>query len=390
MGFVRPRLGWLALGLVLIVGGVWKLAPVLANHFYRADGYAFLHQALELLGDEISEPDFCVAGGVTDSKAFGLVEQAVEALEKGREARPSDAQTLLLLGRAYCLAGRLEEAVAAYEGFSALRPGNPLGALEVGFAYEEEEDFEQAAQQWHSMELSQAQFIEAGKVMAEEENFKQAITWLKKAVLYFPHTADASFELGVVYSKNREWALSLEAFDAALAQGVFQNTAVGNVYYQKGLIYQTVPEFTDLPEAFEMYSAGLETGAFSSVSTYANVYYKRGEIYLWMDDLESAVGDFREAIALSPGHYLAHLRLGSTLFQISGDVAQAEDEILQAIALWPNLSQKEWPYRVLGEVYASAGWTDKAIAALHEALRINPNDSKAQLSLENLQTQKSP
>lgn len=136
MGYFRQHWGGLAFGLMVFVGAIWKLTPVLTNHYYRADGYGLLHQALDVLGEERAEPDFCVEGGVTNVQAFGLVEQAVVKLEKAREALPADAQTLLLLGRGYCLLGQVEEAVKAYEGYTALRPGNPLGYVELVQVYE--------------------------------------------------------------------------------------------------------------------------------------------------------------------------------------------------------------------------------------------------------------
>ena len=284
------------------------------------------------------------------------------------------------------MVGRLEEAVEVYEQYTELRPGNPLGYLELGFGYEEEGDLRKAIASWERIELSLIDFIEAGKRKLEIGNFDSAITWFQTAVLSFPQTADANYELGMAYQKGQHWAHAILAYDMALAQGAFQNVHLGDVYYQKGLIYQSAPEFTDIAQAFAMYDAALETGAFSSAFIHANGYYKRGEIYLWMNDhLEEAISDFQQAITLYPMHYLAHLRLGYTMYQASGDVQQAEAEILRAIELWPNLNQKEWPYRVLGEIYEAADWTDKAIAAYQEALNINPEDTKAQLSLKRLQ-----
>jgi tetratricopeptide (TPR) repeat protein len=386
MEFVQKRMVWLGLGLMVIVGGGLKLVPVLTNHVHRTAGYEFLHQASEIVGDENTEPDFCVAGGIENPEALALVKQAVGVLEKGRNARPADAQTLLLLGRAYCLAGRLEEAVAAYEGYIQVRPGSPLGYLEGGFAYEEEGDFEKTLASWKAIQLSQSAFIENGKERMRLGNSLLAIEWFQKATLYFPETSDAYYELGLVYQSINEGTLALEAFSAALAYDTFNNVQVGDVYYQKGVVFQTMPALMDLEQAFAMYEMALETDSFSSAFIHANTYYKRGEIYLWQaQHLEEAISNFEEAIAIYPAHYLSHLRLGYALYQTSGNLPLAEKEILEAIDLWPNSTQKEWPYRVLSSIYEAEGLIDQAIAALQVALQLNPEDARAKLSLENLQ-----
>ncbi len=382
---VRQRV-WLVASALVFVGVLWKLTPIATSHAHRADGYAYLTQALEILGDQNPEPDFCVEGGIADPEAKALVGQAIEALEEARASTPAEAQTWLLLGRGYCLLGRGEEAVEAYERYTVLRPGNPLGHLELGFAYEMQGNFERANSEWQGIPLTQATFLVAGEKAREAGNFQQAIPWFQRAAFYFTEKAEASYQLGVTYQKSEHWEKALEAYDTAIAQSVFSNVTLGDIYYQKGIIFQTVPELTDLPQALEMYEAALATGAFSSNLIHANVYYKQGEIYLWMaGHLHEAMVDFEKAVALNPQHHLAHLRLGYTLYQIFQDVSLAESEILIAIELWPTQTLKSWPYRVLSEIYEEAGLPHQALMAIQEALLLDPEDAKAQISLERLQ-----
>ena len=63
------------------------------------------------------------------------LDQAVALLEKAQNLKPNNPQTYLLLGRAYCLQGDFSAAIAAFDEFSRIRKGNPLGAQETAFSH---------------------------------------------------------------------------------------------------------------------------------------------------------------------------------------------------------------------------------------------------------------
>jgi tetratricopeptide (TPR) repeat protein len=77
----------------------------------------------------------CVLPLITQLPPDNNVNQAVKLLEKAAQNPPTSPHTHYLLGKAYCLKGNFEAAVYSLETFYTLRPKNPLGSLELGFAY---------------------------------------------------------------------------------------------------------------------------------------------------------------------------------------------------------------------------------------------------------------
>jgi tetratricopeptide (TPR) repeat protein len=98
------------------------------------------------------------------------------------------------------------------------------------------------------------------------------------------------------------------------------------------------------------------------------------------DNLEKAIGLFREAISLDPDFALAYARLADALrvqYALTGDeqrLDQATASVNQAVRLGADLG----PVQVaLGRVQAARGNFDLATAALERALTIDPNDAVA-------------
>jgi tetratricopeptide (TPR) repeat protein len=98
------------------------------------------------------------------------------------------------------------------------------------------------------------------------------------------------------------------------------------------------------------------------------------------DNLETAIGMFREAFALDPDFALAYARLADALrirYALTGEerwLEQATNSVNQAIRLGADLG----PVQVaLGRVQAMHGNFDLATAALERALAIDPDDAVA-------------
>ena len=107
------------------------------------------------------------------------------------------------------------------------------------------------------------------------------------------------------------------------------------------------------------------------------------------DNLENAIGLFRDAAALDPDFALAYARLADALrirHALTGDerwLEEATDSVNQAVRLGPDLG----PVQVaLGRVQARRGNFDLATAALERALAIDPNDAVANQAIAGVYT----
>ena len=128
----RSRILLLAglLALVLLVGVSVK--PVLAL-YHQQQGGRWLAQVMPV-GDNQYGGFACLRPFLEDLGQREKAQRALEHLEKAQTLAPRQAHTYYQIGRAACLVGNYERAVAAFQTFSELRPQNPAGLLEMGFA----------------------------------------------------------------------------------------------------------------------------------------------------------------------------------------------------------------------------------------------------------------
>ena len=282
---VRQRV-WLVASALVFVGVLWKLTPIATSHAHRADGYAYLTQALEILGDQNPEPDFCVEGGIADPEAKALVGQAIDALEEARASTPAEAQTWLLLGRGYCLLGRGEEAVEAYERYTVLRPGNPLGHLELGFAYENLQKINLARQAWKKAGLQPEQFVETGQQIQAEENLFRAQKWYKNARLLDPGYAKGWYWEGYTKELQNDFSGAMEAYNKA-------NNLEETLLMAHFGIARIYKEANEIELALEAYQKVIQVD-ITSIEAYLEI----GQIEEQRGDLEKALEAYQAAAGL--------------------------------------------------------------------------------------------
>lgn len=108
-------------------------------------------------------------------------------------------------------------------------------------------------------------------------------------------------------------------------------------------------------------------------------YCHRGELRLWLGDLEGGKADLEQAIAAVRGTRWAWIGL-STLGLLSGDYQQTLDINAQGIAV---MNDTEGPavYVYRGEAKRKLGRLDEAITELEAALRWHPSRASATINL---------
>ena len=138
--------------LVLLSSGAWA-APRLERAYFQAIGGRLLSEAFTQAGQRGQETFACAQSSTLDEKALQLANQAIKVLGKAHMQ-----QAYLLQGRAHCLRGEAEQAVAAYRQYTSARPKNPLGQLELGFAYERLLNQDMALECWVRANITAEEF----------------------------------------------------------------------------------------------------------------------------------------------------------------------------------------------------------------------------------------
>lgn len=429
----EQRLFWLLLGGALLIGTIWKASPMMVNYFYRAVGYDDLQQALAILEDEYPGPDFCVTGGVENAAVVKLLEQAVTALEKAREANPADAQTWLLLGRGNCLLGRLEAAGEAYERFSVLRPGNPLGFLEGGFVYEEEclkigemreilPGWTQCQRntlrqriysEWKATEVESQFFVDKGNEFVAVNNAEAALQWFSwanfldsklispflrsgqvynkvnqwnEAIVFFhealrlqPDQREAWYGLGVAYEGLSMAQEALASYEAALPGA--GEIGASSIWFHIGYLKQYAINPVDPGGAWIAYDSALAANGFNGNKLEeGNTYFQRGILLMDQSRWEEAALAFQEALPLLPNHYRLRLQIAKTYLQLSR-LDEAANFLQEAIGFQPD---NKSGYLLLGEVYFAQQNFYEALNAYEKVLELDPQNKKAQEAIEDI------
>jgi hypothetical protein len=142
----------------------------------------------QILGKVISS-DNSLAGGIvcegsslTEDSARSEVDKAVSKLQRAIELNANEAQSYLLLGQSYCLLGEYEISVDFLLNYTKLRAENPLGHLELGFAYEKNDEILSAAQELKRAGLTEDDFLQAGYQALKSSNYDEVLDWYARTV----------------------------------------------------------------------------------------------------------------------------------------------------------------------------------------------------------------
>ena len=127
--------------------------------------------------------------------------------------------------------------------------------------------------------------------------------------------------------------------------------------------------------AIDSYTMCIDSGGLTTMQA-AVAYYHRASSRRVMGDLEAAIVDYDEAIALEPNLALAFNGRGVTRATL-GDIEGARADLEQAIAIDPGLVEA---YQNLGYVDWKAGDLDAAIRNYDSALILTPDNAQRYLN----------
>ncbi|HEX2695314.1 MAG TPA: tetratricopeptide repeat protein [Acidobacteriota bacterium] len=177
----------------------------------------------------------------------------------------------------------------------------------------------------------------AGRLAAMMDETAAARMYLEKAVSLDPSLVEAHALLASIYSGQRDLAAAVGAYGKVIA---------------------------------------LDPGRVSA-------HHRLGSLYIRMQRFGDAVTALQKAVSLDPGRADAFLDLG-TAYEESKDYARAAEAYEKYVALKP---ENPWTgYLRLGLCRLELNQPEAAVAALSEALKLQPNDVKTNFSLADAYT----
>jgi len=279
--------------------------------------------------------------------------QAIIYLEQAIEADQSAADLPYLLGEVYRLSGQNNLALQAYDQ-SIEKNANfappYLGKARIQLS-QKPESFENIIEEIEKAisldPLFTDAYLELANIQISNNQLEQAQENLEKAEPLNPESPLLSIAFGKVYFQQGNFDQALEYAKKANEQdrtNLESYRFLGQAYQAKGLlidsldpllVYTTHSQIQDpmalawLADAYaangmhdkaiELYDEAILEDRFA-----VDVYLKRGQMFLNLNEIEKAFDDFDLAFKINPNSYLACLRTGETLLlmQEPGDAYQ--------------------------------------------------------------------
>jgi len=237
------------------------------------------------------------------------------------------------------------------------------------------------------------------KAENSDEAFAKGVATYKKVVAEDPAVIDAWFGLGNIHQRARKYAESIPYFKRALELKPDYDLAVINM----ANAYRALGQDEAALAGYEHY--------LTIDPKNAHVRYEVGQIYLDKGDLTRADQNFQQALEIDPRVAPARNALG-VLANLRGDLATAEREVRAALEIKSDVrlahynlaliaearndvTTAEAEYRLelelhpdaykaafnLGRLYERVGNRPAQVAALAQAVTIDPNGSEAAVFL---------
>jgi len=426
----------LILGVVIVVG-IW-MVPNLAAMYHLARGGQYVASVLEPAHAGSLLTVACSLAPAKDAQTREQLKKARGHLGRALDFNPNLSQAWLGLARANCLLGQPDTAVKSYQTFIELRPENPLGYLELGFALEaqcatqpskknaDESPFApwvvcaqkgflaQMGAAWETAGVGPGQFLaegerlakegqseeslrwyaraslvapgwgkpwaQAGALFAKNEDWENAAAFYQQAVRREPRNRDYGYQLGQAYEAVEDWGAALDAYANALeGEG---KVGTSNVYFRMGLISFRRLSPPNGERAWEFFEQALAADDFAiNKWERGNVYYQRGDMLARQQRWEEAIGEYEEALVLLPEHYWAHVGLARALWK-TGQIERGIQVAKKALEISP---ERKHAYLLLGNIYMAQQDFAEAKKYYLKVQGLDPEDKAAAQALEKLE-----
>lgn len=190
--------------------------------------------------------------------------------------------------------------------------------------------------------------VEAARLLRESMKFEAAAVEAQAALAIDPNDADAHLLLALLEEDQASGAAALQALRRAAVhyeEAARLKPADAQVLWKLGNLYSQLAAAAEGPEE--------------------------------QRDQAAAARAWQRYVALDPGNFEAHVKLGGALL-LSGHPDQAAEALKSALELRPEDARA---YQILGEIYARADQAEQAVLHYRKALGLEPSNLRLRLAL---------
>ena len=128
--------------------------------------------------------------------------------------------------------------------------------------------------------------------------------------------------------------------------------------------------------AVKILEAIINSTATDNITLLQNAHYYRGNAFMHMEKLDTAIHDYNKVVEINPDFAWAYIERGTAFLKLK-NVDAAKKDFKHFITLKPNDFRGYW---LLGNLSAKKGALRQAVALLTKAIELSPHDSPIALS----------
>ncbi len=275
------------------------------------------------------------------------------------EIDPHQVAVFVSRGNAYARHGELEKAIADYTKAIELQPEDAALYRRRALVHSRNRSLDAALADYTEALRLEPRNIEAlanrGLTYAQKNDYDRALADYNEALRLNPRDPVILFNRGNTHYAKDNFDLALADYTEVIRldpRNLWAHSNRGKLHVLRGDSSRAIADFTRV----------LQLDANN-----VHALCDRAAAYSAMKQHEHAITDYSAALALEPSVTLYNNR---GLEQVAlGNLDAAVADFTQAIALGPEFPG---PYLLRGNAYADKGEFDKALADLAEALRLDP------------------
>ena len=290
---------------------------------------------------------------------------AIEALKASLKESPEKAAEIYeKMGNLYRLAGKNDEAIAAYKE-AAHRNSTSSDVYEnLGILYEKSGKIDEAVVAYKQAVQVKPDNAEAHLRLADIRNsrgfYQEAVEQYSEFLRLKPDSPDIQLKLARIFSKTKETNLAIDAYSSVLKHSpdsIEANREIAPLYRTKGLNDKAVEHYKkvlaqqkdDVETRNALVSIYVKNKQYDEITDLLkaaveqapddpNNQYKLGLIYEFRKDYENSIACYKKAAEIKPDHARSLNALGR-LYMKTGRISEAKEALEAAKKADPNLEE---------------------------------------------------